>query len=137
MVARSVTHHPRPLLNRGGESFSWQRRISPGDAPSSPECSERDLNTAFRVFRPALPATVNFQRDRPARLAFSGCRGRVITASGPWRSSGEWWKEDGWESEEWDLEVQYSNAEAKARTGVYRVVYDLNRKKWFVEGAYD
>ena len=27
MVAGSVTHHPRPLLNRGGESFSWESKF--------------------------------------------------------------------------------------------------------------
>ena len=34
-------------------------------------------------------------------------RGDVIAASGPWRSSGEWWQEDGWDFDEWDLAIDF------------------------------
>ncbi len=109
----------------------------------------RHLMTAFRVFRPAPRARVEIRKGCPARLAFSGMRGRVVAASGPWRSSGDWWREDAWQSDEWDLEVQiesdvYSRSPAgsEPRQGgpphiVYRVFYDLARKEWFVRGAYD
>jgi hypothetical protein len=44
---------------------------------------------------------------RPLRVSFSGMRGDVIAASGPWRSSGEWWQEDGWDHDEWDLAIDF------------------------------
>ena len=66
--------------------------------------------TAFRVFRPALRAKVDLNDGCPARIAFEGRHGRVLAASGPWRSSGDWWREDGWQSDEWDLEVEFGGA---------------------------
>ena len=104
---------------------------------------------------------------RPLRVSFSGMRGDVIAASGPWRSSGEWWQEDGWDCDEWDLAIDFgkraeplvkkqddivarmhtlANVNRKTkiaepspwpRHGVYRVFYDLPRKSWFVGGFYD
>jgi protein ImuB len=124
----------------------------------------------FRVLRPPLVATVEASGEserRPLRVSFSGMRGDVIAASGPWRSSGEWWQEDGWDHDEWDLAIDFGkraepreskpedvvarmhavakvNARAKIaepslwpRHGVYRIFYDLPRKSWFVRGFYD
>jgi hypothetical protein len=34
-------------------------------------------------------------------------RGDVVAASGPWRSSGDWWQEDAWHQDEWDLEIEF------------------------------
>ena len=110
---------------------------------------DQDLKAAFRVFRPALPARVEIRKGYPARLTFSGIRGRVVAASGPWRGSGDWWREDAWQNDEWDIEVQIesrarsrSSAGSENREGsppriIYRVFYDLHRKEWFVRGAYD
>jgi protein ImuB len=113
--------------------------------------SEKTLKTALRVFRPPLPAKVEVRKGCPAWVAFSGLRGRVVAASGPWRSSGDWWSEDAWQCDEWDIEIQseaLSNSKSPQqianpgvkgipRRGVYRVFYDLSRKEWFVRGAYD
>ncbi|MBV8515377.1 MAG: DNA polymerase Y family protein [Acidobacteria bacterium] len=123
----------------------------------------------FRVLRPPLVATVEADDKndrRPVRVSFSGMRGDVIAASGPWRSSGEWWQEDGWDHDEWDLAIDFGkkaepreqklehigfvamNGNALKKTkvpepspwprhGVYRIFYDLPRKSWFVRGFYD
>ena len=64
----------------------------------------------FRALRPPLVAhveVVNESERRPLRVSFSGMRGDVIAASGPWRSSGEWWQEDGWDLDEWDLAIDF------------------------------
>jgi len=106
---------------------------------------------AFRVFRPALPARVELREGCPARVDFQGMRGRVAAASGPWRSSGDWWREDGWHNDEWDLEIDFGGtSETRAvlsepriapkenrQAGFYRIFYDAIRKEWFVRGAYD
>ena len=112
---------------------------------------ETTLKTAFRVFRPPLAARVEVRKGCPVWVAFSGVRGQVVAASGPWRKSGDWWSEDAWQCDEWDIEIQ-SEAPSKARSqrqivssgtpkaaqrGVYRVFRDLARKEWFVRGAYD
>jgi protein ImuB len=62
---------------------------------------------ALRVFRPSLPASVEMGDGRVARVSFNGMRGEVVAATGPWRTSGEWWREDAWEHDEWDIEVRF------------------------------
>jgi protein ImuB len=110
----------------------------------------------FRVFRPTLPANVDLCDGRPARVCFQGMDGCVVAASGPWRSSGDWWREDGWQNDEWDLEIAFSSAvETRAHVnshlvsptgpapstpkarGFYRIFFDSIRKEWFVRGEYD
>ena len=93
---------------------------------------------AFRVFRPAPPARVETRNGSPVQIAFSCFRGRVTAASGPWRSSGEWWREDSYDKDEWDLEIQPNPKEGRSkRSGVYRVCFDRTKKAWFVLGAFD
>lgn len=109
---------------------------------------------AFRIFRPCLAAKVTLSEGCPAHIFFRGMRGDVMAASGPWRTSGDWWQEDSWEQDEWDLEIRFavhasqSNsskqpaqerriANAIAQNGCYRIFNDLLQRKWFVRGMYD
>jgi protein ImuB len=105
----------------------------------------------FRLFRPPVPARVDLHEGRPVRIFFRGMRSEVLTASGPWRSSGDWWREDAWQHDEWDLEISLpsppistpseSNFSSRSRPeqkqAVYRVFYDSLRQSWFVRGLYD
>jgi len=106
----------------------------------------RKAATAFRAFRPSLPVTVELREGHPARISFHGLRGEVVAASGPWRTSGDWWREDPWQHDEWDLEIHFHSSPAilRERTsarcpqrGLYRVYYDAIRRNWFVRGIYD
>ena len=63
--------------------------------------------TAFRVFRPSLPAIVEMRDGWVARVSFTGMRGEVVAATGPWRTSGDWWRDDAWEHDEWDIDVRF------------------------------
>jgi protein ImuB len=67
---------------------------------------------AFRIFRPSLPASVEMREGRLTRVSFNGVRGEVVAASGPWRASGDWWREDAWEHDEWDIDVRFVLAPA-------------------------
>ncbi len=90
---------------------------------------------ALRVFRPALAAVVTVREGKPAHLASAErptMRGEVVWCAGPWRSSGEWWTEQAWSREEWDVAVR--NEEGVA---LYRVYRDEIGGKWWVEGSYD
>jgi protein ImuB len=29
--------------------------------------------------------------------------GKVVNLAGPWRTSGDWWRDDSWSREEWDV----------------------------------
>jgi len=102
--------------------------------------------TGFRAFRPSLPLRVELREGHPARISFRGMRGEVVAASGPWRTSGDWWQEDPWQHDEWDLEIhfRFSPAIHLERTsapcpqrGLYRIYYDALRGNWFVRGIYD
>jgi protein ImuB len=91
--------------------------------------------TVLRIFRPALRARVTLRNDQPARIACDKqkeVQGEVIWAAGPWRSSGDWWEQEGWRRDEWDIAVQNETSIA-----LYRLVRDLLRGCWLVEGTYD
>jgi len=102
----------------------------------------------FRVFRPPLQAEVHEPLGRPARIktrrstsassaspanwATNIC-GKVVRAAGPWRTTGDWWAEDSWARDEWDVSIGISTSEQ----GLYRIYKDLQTGTWFVEGMYD
>jgi len=95
------------------------------------------IPASFRVFRPAVPATLHFGAGSPVRAAFQGLRGEVRAASGPWRTSGDWWQEDSWQQDEWDLEIHFQEAGERSNPGIYRFYYDSLGRGWFVRGVYD
>jgi protein ImuB len=106
---------------------------------------ERHVASGFRVLRPVAAVSVEVGEDRPVRVCFAGMQGDVVAVSGPWRSSGEWWQEDGWDHDEWDLAIDFGldglsrdkNASPWPQYGVYRIYYDVPRRSWFVRGFYD
>jgi hypothetical protein len=62
-------------------------------------------------------------------------RGTIVCASGPWRTSGDWWRKDSWARDEWDVAVvSIIGARAEILCRIYR---DLQSDEWFVEGMYD
>jgi protein ImuB len=106
-------------------------------------------SASFRIFRPPVPASLELHAGRPARIFFQGQRGDVLAAAGPWRTSGDWWREDGWQHDEWDLEIRFhpsvhfshaghaGTAAARPDSSLYRVYYDAVRGGWLVRGVYD
>ena len=99
----------------------------------------------FRMLRPPLPASVELQEGRPTNVWIRGTQGEVIVASGPWRTSGDWWCGELWRQDEWDLEVHFHISENRQekktasppRHGLYRFYFDSTQRKWFVRGIYD
>lgn len=94
-----------------------------------------DLVTALRIFRPPIGVVVTLQDGKPAYLASlkrKEVQGEILWTAGLWRSSGDWWGQEGWARDEWDIAVQ-------GETGIalYRLVHDLHGGRWFLEGAYD
>jgi len=67
--------------------------------------------------RPAQPVRVELQNEQPAKVYLQGMRGEVVSASGPWRSSGDWWQEDPWRQDEWTLEIEFVPVGAQHRYG--------------------
>jgi hypothetical protein len=90
-----------------------------------------------------VPARVVVAAGRPVRITtdrrgFVG--GTVTTATGPWRTSGEWWKQpepgqtspsgqSAWDRDEWDV--------ALSDGASYRVFQDRHTNGWFIDGIFD
>jgi protein ImuB len=100
---------------------------------------------AMRIYRPALPARLDFQEGKPVRLNCEGVRREVLAFAGPWRTKGDWWSETAWARDEWDIEIRAlhpkyrpeSENAAEEEIALYRIYKDLRLKRWFVEGIYD
>ena len=109
------THHPHPF-----RLVVKQPEIAARPAPVT-------SRQAFRYFRPPIAASVDLHNGRPARIRASGIQGKILNASGPWRTSGNWWTASPWNRDEWDVMVSET---------LYRI-YREHDDGWFVEGSYD
>jgi protein ImuB len=109
----------------------------------------------FRIFRPPIPLAVAMHAGRPISIILHGRRGEVRAASGPWRTSGDWWGKNPWDRDEWDVGIHFPSSSgnvnkllaAYPRDGVYRLYRDslrsrngqdsLSRDNWLMQGIYD
>jgi len=94
----------------------------------------------FRMFRPPLRAVVQVERGLPARISAwdkqRSLYGKVVNVAGPWRTTGDWWRDDRWARDEWDVAVE-TGKPGSERQAIYRIYRELNNGAWFVEGNYD
>ncbi|MCC7009069.1 MAG: hypothetical protein IT184_09655 [Acidobacteria bacterium] len=101
------------------------RRTTPGP--------RHELTPVLRRFRLPIAAKVVEDRGVPVRVHTSVRTlqgGDVVRRAGPWRTSGEWWKDDaGWDRDEWDV--------ALADGTIYRLARDRRTKHWVIEGVLD
>lgn len=86
---------------------------------------------ALRVFRPALETSVELTGAAPHFVRFGRKYRRVLAASGPWCSSGNWWN-NAWARDEWDVALKTT-----AGVGFYRIFQDRILERWFVAGIFD
>lgn len=102
------------------------------------EMRNSKLILGFRMFRPPLRAVVQVDRGLPAQISAWGKQrsvyGKVVDVAGPWRTTGDWWRDDRWARDEWDVAVVPNKREEQV---LYRIYRELNTDTWFVEGAYD
>jgi protein ImuB len=95
---------------------------------------QRQSQLCLRRFRPPVSARVRMRaQGAPESVTFQGQTWAVRVASGPWRSSGTWWRRaDGWVRNGWHLALDSSEG-----VGVYSVFQDGVTQAWFVEGRFD
>jgi protein ImuB len=113
------THRP--------DTFSM-RAFAPGAAAVQAKPAEGP-RLCLRRFRPPRYAQVIIVNHQPVRVASPSVSGRVVMAKGPWRTSGEWWRSDAWNRDEWDLALESG--------ALYRLFREIEGGRWFVEGSYD
>ncbi len=75
----------RPSLHTGSGESSLSSRI------------------AVRVFRPSLAVRVTCWSNQPRTMFWQGARLAIVSAAGPWHSSGSWWKGRPWDHDLWDV----------------------------------
>jgi protein ImuB len=148
---------PRRGLDPGAESSSRGRQDGfehqasrgrqDGPEPQRPRnvatdgCSDGLL--VVRWLRPRVAAEVQVYAERPVWVAAGSVAGHVVACAGPWRTSGEWWRQEasgsggpggssspgGWAHDEWDLALSDST--------LCRLVWDHRARAWFLDGIYD
>jgi protein ImuB len=119
------THRPDSFLMRG---FAPRRAVS--QRPSTTAVAETPATRlCLRRFRPPKYAQVIVVNRQPVRVVSPSVNGRVVMAKGPWRTSGEWWREGMWNRDEWDIALESG--------ALYRLFQEAAGARWFIEGSYD
>jgi len=120
------THRPQAFEMRRFIPFTPKNEDSP---------TPKNLVTALRIFRPPIAVAVRYHEGRPSYIGSkkqSQIAGEVLWAAGPWRSSGDWWEQDSWGRDEWDIAMQENSGIV-----LYRLIHDLVGGQWMLEGSYD
>jgi protein ImuB len=117
---------PEPMATHRPDSF---RLTSPVELIPPPAAASvhSPHGLVLRRFRPAWPVHVELAGQQPCRIAGTQMRGLVTASRGPWRESGDWWRELSWARETWQIEL--------ADGGIYQLVHGADG--WAVEGIWD
>ena len=103
---------------------------------SRPRVISNYPSLGFRIFRPPLRAIVQADQGWPTQISAWGKQrsvyGKVVNVAGPWRTTGDWWRDDSWARDEWDVTLERSGQQT-----LYRIYRELKTENWFVEGNYD
>ncbi len=117
------THRPDTALvadfDGDGEGY--------GPSPALPQPS-----LALRALRPPRPVRVWGLEGTPERvevLAGNTPIGLVVQCAGPWRLYGEWWGQEPFARDYFDVELSDG--------GLYRLYRNLETQSWYVDGMYD
>ena len=134
IVGKENVGSPQVLDSHRPDAFRVERFGKFGDSLRiAPAIRRLSPFLCLRQFRPPLEATVQISRGEPVWIAFQGLSGTITKTSGPWHASGEWWREDRWEREEWDVGID-SRVKGFA---MYRIYRDTASGQWFADGVYD
>lgn len=123
------------LLNTHRPEAFEMRHFTPAVSKNGNGSGTKELVTALRIFRPPIWVQVQQANGKLLHIASkknSQISGSVLWAAGPWRSSGDWWDQDPWARDEWDIALEEKNSIV-----LYRLVHDLLSGRWMVEGTYD
>jgi protein ImuB len=137
------THTPdqfelRPFDPLSGSKGKKGMKHGSNRAESVPE-KPRQPTSALRAIRPPAHARVRVDMaGAPASLhvqdndRFLNIRGRVQSSAGPYLLSTQWWNEETFAREEWDVEIASEGAAA-----AYRIFRDPRNDTWYLAGEVD
>jgi protein ImuB len=134
IVGEGRAGSPALLDTHRSEAFEIHH-FTPSTAKKVNATKADGLVTALRIFRPPACVRVSYHNGRLSHVYSqknSHINGDVLWSAGPWRSSGDWWEEDAWVRDEWDIALQQPGSIA-----LYRLTHDLVTGRWQLEGTYD
>jgi protein ImuB len=137
------THRPDSFFMRG---FAPRQAVA--QKPSAVAVAEMPVaRLCLRRFRPPRYAQVIVVNRQPVRVASPSVNGRVVMAKGPWRTSGEWWREradneGAWNRDEWDVALESGALyrlfhEILFQETAFQKTSEVMGGRWFIEGSYD
>jgi protein ImuB len=88
-----------------------------------------ELCPVLRAFRPPREARVDAVNDRPAVVWVDSLGGIVVGWAGPYRLVGEWWGDEPFAREDFDV--------ATTDGSLLRIHFDRLEHRWFADGIYD
>ena len=102
----------------------------PGARSSTPGISEPGARPpVLRAFRPPRAARVDAVNGRPVVVWVEALGGIVVGWAGPYRFVGEWWSDDPFAREDFDVVTTDGS--------LLRVYFDRLERRWFADGVYD
>jgi protein ImuB len=111
-------------------------RVADSAQRQTPAPVRPSMHAALRRFRLPIPARVQLQGERPARIMTDRrgmATGAVVQSAGPWRTAGEWWNDAHagrtWDRDEWDVSMTDGT--------IYRLFVERDSGHWFLEGVVD
>lgn len=116
------THHP--------DSFTIGRFVVPQGTKKSEQARH---SVALRRCRPPLRLSVQQKDRRLVAFFLHGKRFAVHETYGPWRKSGEWWSQQIWSHEEWDVLAKTQTED----TLLCVITHDLLHHHWQLDALYD
>ena len=135
------THAPDRFEMRPFDPVSRKRASSCGSSRAANEASaSRAPMTAQRVIRPPVHARVRVDSNgTPAFVQvsdhdrFLNIRGRVLSCAGPYLLSTQWWNEEAFAREEWDVEISSETGAAP----LYLIFRDPRNDTWYLAAEID
>jgi protein ImuB len=118
---------PVPEASYQSDAFKMQRPNFDSVQGQASGIEADTVGLQLRRFRPPLSAHLEFQGGSPVRIHAQNLGGSVAGVCGPYFSSGNWWDDNRWAREEWDVETA-----AGLLLRVFR-----SSEGCFVEGIYD
>jgi protein ImuB len=141
LVGEENIGSPALLDTHRPDAFTMHRFALPTKSGNRQPAIDNRQCLGLRMFRPPLRAVVETEQGCPVQISAWGKQrsvyGKVVQLAGPWRTTGDWWREDSWAREEWDVALVSNNRASSEPSGIYRIYRKLDGEMWFVEGNYD
>jgi protein ImuB len=137
LVGEQNVGSPELLDTHRPDAFSMKRFTLQTQRKNNRQAANpHQQSLGFRRYRPPLKAIVEADQGCPTQISAWGKQrsvyGKVVALAGPWRTTGDWWRDDSWARDEWDVTL-----ERQGHQTLYRIYRELNTEHWFVEGNYD